>query len=105
MTLKVEGKKIPDWAGEFGAKVWSQFFLKFVVSHTSVTSTLSATSKPVENVPTERMKNGGGKRSRTADLCTASATLYQLSYTPNISRILVYVASQMHSQYQYPRQN
>ena len=25
---------------------------------------------------------GGGKRSRTADLCNAIATLYQLSYTP-----------------------
>ena len=26
---------------------------------------------------------GGGKRTRTADICRAKAALYQLSYTPN----------------------
>ena len=27
---------------------------------------------------------GGGKRTRTADICRAKAALYQLSYTPNL---------------------
>lgn len=34
---------------------------------------------------------GGGKESRTPDLCTASATLYQLSYTPtNLKEVFKY---------------
>ena len=28
---------LPEWAGEFDAKTWSQFFLKYVVSHPAVT--------------------------------------------------------------------
>ena len=28
--------------------------------------------------------SGGGKRTRTADICRAKAALYQLSYTPSL---------------------
>ncbi len=41
----VAGKKLPDWAAEFAAS-WGQFFLKFIISHPAVTSTIPATSKP-----------------------------------------------------------
>ncbi|MGE0268084.1 MAG: aldo/keto reductase [Candidatus Omnitrophota bacterium] len=36
---------LPEWAGEFGARTWSQFFLKFIVSHPAVTCTIPATSR------------------------------------------------------------
>jgi len=33
----VSGKQVPDWAREFDAVSWGQFFLKYVVSHPAVT--------------------------------------------------------------------
>lgn len=41
----VRGMELPGWAGEFAAS-WSQFFLKFIVSHPAVTCVIPATSKP-----------------------------------------------------------
>lgn len=35
---------IPDWAAEFGAKSWGQFFLKYVVSHPAVTCVIPGTT-------------------------------------------------------------
>jgi aryl-alcohol dehydrogenase-like predicted oxidoreductase len=43
---RVAGRQVPDWAREFGATSWAQFFLKFVASHPAVTSVTPATSKP-----------------------------------------------------------
>jgi diketogulonate reductase-like aldo/keto reductase len=42
---KVRGKPLPKWAGEIGCASWAQFFLKFVISHPSVTCAIPATSK------------------------------------------------------------
>jgi aryl-alcohol dehydrogenase-like predicted oxidoreductase len=42
----VEGRSLPDFAGEFGARTWSQFFLKWVMAHPAVTSVLCGTSNP-----------------------------------------------------------
>ena len=33
----VQGKKLPDWAGEFDCRSWAQFFLKYIVSHPAIT--------------------------------------------------------------------
>lgn len=41
----VRGKPLPDWAAEFDAHSWAQFFLKFVISHPSVTAVTPATSR------------------------------------------------------------
>jgi len=41
---RVAGKPLPAWAGEIGCAAWSQFFLKFVVSHPAVTCAIPATS-------------------------------------------------------------
>ena len=30
-----QGRALPDWAAEFGAVTWAQFFLKYIVSHPS----------------------------------------------------------------------
>jgi diketogulonate reductase-like aldo/keto reductase len=42
----VQGRPVPDFAREFGAQTWSQFFLKWVMAETRVTSVLTATSNP-----------------------------------------------------------
>jgi aryl-alcohol dehydrogenase-like predicted oxidoreductase len=33
----VQGKSLPEWAKEFDCQSWAQFFLKYIVSHPSVT--------------------------------------------------------------------
>ncbi len=42
---RTAGRLLPEWAGEFGATSWAQFFLKFVASHPAVTAITPATSK------------------------------------------------------------
>ena len=39
------GKTLPPWSKEFGCASWAQFFLKFIISHPSVTCAIPATSK------------------------------------------------------------
>jgi len=46
---RVQGRPVPAWAGEFGAKSWAQVFLKFVLAHPAVTCVIPATGK-VRNV-------------------------------------------------------
>lgn len=43
---RVRGREVPEWAAEFGATSWAQFFLKFVVAHPAVTAATPATSRP-----------------------------------------------------------
>jgi diketogulonate reductase-like aldo/keto reductase len=43
---RVDGHSVPDWAQEFGASTWAQFFLKFATSHPAVTVVTPATSNP-----------------------------------------------------------
>lgn len=40
-----EDNPLPDWAGEIGCENWAQVFLKFIVSHPSVTCAIPATSR------------------------------------------------------------
>jgi aryl-alcohol dehydrogenase-like predicted oxidoreductase len=42
---RVAGRPLPDWAAEFDAASWAQFFLKFVVGHPAVTVVTPATSR------------------------------------------------------------
>jgi len=46
---RVGGRSVPEWAAEFGAGSWAQFFIKFVASHPVVTAITPATSR-VENM-------------------------------------------------------
>jgi aryl-alcohol dehydrogenase-like predicted oxidoreductase len=39
----VEGRDLPDWAAEFDCDSWSQFFLKYIVSHPAVTCAIPGT--------------------------------------------------------------
>ena len=53
----VRGRPLPEWAAEIGCEAWSQFFLKYIISHPAVTCAIPATSDPehlVENM-------GGGR--------------------------------------------
>jgi hypothetical protein len=37
---------LPEWAAEFGAKTWAQFFIKYVLSHPAITVVRTGTTKP-----------------------------------------------------------
>lgn len=56
---KVRGKPLPPWSQEIGCASWAQFFLKFVVSHPSVTCAIPATSKVQHLV--DNMQAGMGR--------------------------------------------
>lgn len=43
---RVAGRDLPEWADEFGAHSWAQFFLKYLAAHPGVTAITPATSKP-----------------------------------------------------------
>jgi aryl-alcohol dehydrogenase-like predicted oxidoreductase len=43
---RVAGRTVPEWASEFGAHSWAQFFIKYVAAHPAVTAVTPATSKP-----------------------------------------------------------
>lgn len=59
---RVRDRPLPDWAAEFDATSWSQFFLKYVVSHPSVTAAIPGTTK-VANLD----DNLGAARGRLPD--------------------------------------
>ena len=43
---RVGDREVPEWASEFDATSWAQFFLKFVLSNPAVTVVTPATSQP-----------------------------------------------------------
>lgn len=47
---RVKGREVPEWAREFDAHSWAQFFLKFAASHPAVTAVTPATSRPANLV-------------------------------------------------------
>lgn len=46
LWTRVGDRPVPEYAREFGASSWGQFFLKFVVSHPDITAATPATSRP-----------------------------------------------------------
>jgi aryl-alcohol dehydrogenase-like predicted oxidoreductase len=42
---RIRGRTLPDWAAEFDARSWGQFFLKYVVSHPAVTCAIPGMTK------------------------------------------------------------
>ena len=42
----VRGRSVPEWAKEFDAASWGQFFLKYLLSHPAVTCVIPGTDKP-----------------------------------------------------------
>ncbi|WP_395377724.1 aldo/keto reductase [Marinicella sp. W31] len=45
LFTRVGNKPLPDWAIEIECNSWSQFFLKFIISHPAVTCVIPATSQ------------------------------------------------------------
>ncbi|MBV8925450.1 MAG: aldo/keto reductase [Bradyrhizobium sp.] len=43
----VRGKSVPEWARDFDATTWPQFFLKFLLGHEAVTAVIPGTTNPV----------------------------------------------------------
>lgn len=42
----VRGKSVPEWARDFDATTWPQFFLKFLLGHEAVTAAIPGTTNP-----------------------------------------------------------
>jgi len=72
---RVEGHEVPEWAAEFGATTWAQFFLKFATSHPAVTAATPATSKAhhmVDNMTAARGRlPDQAERKRMVDFIAA----------------------------------
>lgn len=54
----VEGRPLPEFAREFEASSWAQFFLKWVMAHPAVTSVLCGTSNPDHAADNARAMHG-----------------------------------------------
>jgi len=46
LFAKVRGRKVPEWAADFDAATWPQFFLKFLLGHLAVTAVIPGTTNP-----------------------------------------------------------
>jgi aryl-alcohol dehydrogenase-like predicted oxidoreductase len=46
MFSAVRGKSVPEWAREFDATTWPQFFLKFLLGNDAVTAVIPGTTNP-----------------------------------------------------------
>ena len=46
LFARVGNRPVPEWAAEFDAKTWAQFFGKYVISHPAVTVARVGTTKP-----------------------------------------------------------
>lgn len=62
---RVENVPLPEWAAEFDAKTWGQFFLKYVISHPAVTAVRAGTTKA-----THMLDNIGGGIGRLPNEAT-----------------------------------
>ncbi len=56
---RVGDRPLPDWAAEFDATTWAQFFLKYVVSHPAVTVVRAGTTQPQHVL--DNMRAGRGR--------------------------------------------
>lgn len=75
---RVKGQTVPDWAKEFDATTWAQFFLKFVASHPAVTCITPATSR-VSNM----IDNMAGGVGRLPDAAMRKRMIQLIDSLPN----------------------
>jgi aryl-alcohol dehydrogenase-like predicted oxidoreductase len=75
LFTRTANKPVPEWAAEFDAKTWSQFFTKYVLSHPAVTVVRTGTTKVSHLV--DNLGGGVGRlpneatRKRMAELIDA----------------------------------
>jgi aryl-alcohol dehydrogenase-like predicted oxidoreductase len=65
LFARVGNRPVPEWAAEFDAKTWSQFFTKYVISHPAVTVARVGTTKA-----THMIDNLGGGVGRLPNEAT-----------------------------------
>ena len=65
LFARVGTTPLPEWAAEFDAKSWAQFFLKYVISHPAITAARVGTTKPHH-----MLDNIGGGIGRLPDEAT-----------------------------------
>jgi aryl-alcohol dehydrogenase-like predicted oxidoreductase len=56
---RASATKLPEWAAEFGATTWAQFFVKYVLSHPAITVVRTGTTKAEHLL--ENFNAGSGK--------------------------------------------
>jgi aryl-alcohol dehydrogenase-like predicted oxidoreductase len=59
LFARVGNRPVPEWAAEFDAKTWAQFFAKYVISHPAVTIARVGTTKPAHML--DNMAGGVGR--------------------------------------------
>jgi len=45
LLTRLQGRPLPDWAGEIGCRSWAQILLKYVIAHPAVTCVIPGTSR------------------------------------------------------------
>lgn len=75
---RVKGQTVPEWAKEFDATTWAQFFLKFVASQPAVTCITPATSR-VSNM----VDNMAGGVGRLPDAAMRKRMIQLINSLPN----------------------
>ena len=86
LFARVGSTPVPEWAAEFDAKTWAQFFLKYVISHPAVTVARVGTTKATHML--DNLGGGIGRlpneatRKRMAELVDALPPLPPLPPNP-----------------------
>ena len=75
---RVANREVPDWAKEFDATTWAQFFLKFIAAHPAVTCITPATSQ-ARNMA----DNLGAGRGRLPDEATRTRMIELVNSLPS----------------------
>ena len=77
---RVGDRKLPDWAADFDASSWAQFFIKYVLGHPAVTVVTPATSKAKHMID-----NIGGGAGRLPDAATRKRMVELIDALPAVS--------------------
>jgi aryl-alcohol dehydrogenase-like predicted oxidoreductase len=80
LWARVGDRPVPDYAHEFDAHTWAQFFLKFVLSHPAITAVTPATSRP-----TNMEDNIGGMLGRLPDAAMRQRMISTVEALPTVS--------------------
>ncbi|HEX6974338.1 MAG TPA: aldo/keto reductase [Vicinamibacterales bacterium] len=80
LFARVGTRPLPEWAAEFDAKTWAQFFLKYVISHPAITVARVGTTKPAH-----MLDDIGGGIGRLPDEVTRKRMAALIDALPPVS--------------------
>ncbi len=80
LFARVGTRPLPEWAAEFDAKTWAQFFLKYVISHPAITVARVGTTKPAH-----MLDNIGGGIGRLPDQATRARMAALIDALPPVT--------------------